>query len=223
MAAGSTLLTVPGADAAGPLARGLAKLSAAVGAGPDPGVEVRLGLASQDVLETLREATRDRRQVRIDYYAYGRDEHTQRVIDPYRVTSDEGQWYVSAYCHLAEGDRLFRVDRISAAMLLDDHFDPPADLPPESVFTPTATDPRVVIDLAPDARWVTEYYPVEEVTERDGRVRATVAVTARPWLERLLLRLGASSRVVDGPSQLRGAAADAAGRILDRYGATADR
>jgi proteasome accessory factor C len=222
VAAGSTLLTVPGADPEGPLARGLAKLSAALGAGPDPGVEVRLGLAPQDVLETLREATQDHRQVRIDYYAYGRDEHTQRVIDPYRVTSDEGQWYVAAYCHLAEGDRLFRVDRISAAVLLDDHFDPPADLPPESVFSPSDADARVVIELAPEARWVTEYYPVEAVTERDGKVQATLAVTARPWLERLLLRLGPPSRVIDGPDDLRGAAAEAATRILARYRATAD-
>ncbi len=222
VAAGSTLLTVPGADPEGPLARGLAKLSGALGAGPDPGVEVRLGLAPQDVLETLREATRDYRQVRIDYYAYGRDEHTQRVVDPYRVTSDEGQWYVAAYCHLAEGDRLFRVDRISAAVLLDEHFEPPADLPPESVFSPTDADPRVVIDLPAEDRWVTEYYPVEAVTEHDGRIRATLAVTARPWLERLLLRLGPSARVVEGPDDLRRAAAEAADRILSRYGATAD-
>ena len=143
------------------------------------------------------------------------------MIDPYRVTSDEGQWYVAAYCHLAEGDRLFRVDRISAAVLLDDHFDPPADLPPESVFSPTDADPRVVIELTPDARWVTEYYPVEAVAERDGGLQATLAVTARPWLERLLLRLGPSARVVEGADDLRGAAADAAARILARYGATA--
>jgi proteasome accessory factor C len=221
VAAGSTLLTVPGADPSGPLARALAKLSGALGGGPGPGVEVRLGPAAQDVLETLRRATAEHREVRIDYYAYGRDERTERVIDPYRVTSDEGQWYVSANCHLAGGDRLFRVDRIRAAELLDDHFEPPADLPPESLFTPTDTDPRVVLDLAPDARWVTEYYPVEEVTEKDGRLRATLAVTARPWLERLLLRLGPSARVVDGPDDLRGAAADAAGRILGRYRATA--
>jgi proteasome accessory factor C len=220
VAAGSTLLTVPGADPEGPLARGLTKLSAALGSGPDRGVEVRLGQAPQDVLETLREATQEHRQVRIDYYAYGRDEHTQRVIDPYRVTSDEGQWYVAAYCHLAEGDRLFRVDRISAAALLDEHFDPPADLPPESVFSPTDADPRVVVELTPDARWVTEYYPVETVTEHDGQLRATLAVTARPWLERLLLRLGPSARVVDGPEDLRDAAAAAATRILARYGAT---
>ncbi len=227
VAAGSTLLTVPGADPDGPLARGLAKLSAALGAGDEPGVDVRLGEARQDVLETLRTAAREHRQVRIDYYAYGRDEHTRRVIDPYRVTSDEGQWYASAYCHLAEGDRLFRVDRISAAELLGSTFEPPADLPPEGVFTPASGDPRVVIELAPEARWVTEQYPVEGVVEVEGgptgadpgRLRATLAVSAQPWLERLLLRLGPSASVVEGPDELRGATAAAARRVLSRYAA----
>jgi proteasome accessory factor C len=218
VAAGSTLLTVPSADPDGPLARGLAKLSAALGAGDEPGVDVRLGEVRQDVLETLRTAAQAHRQVRIDYYAYGRDEHTQRVIDPYRVTSDEGQWYASAYCHLAEGDRLFRIDRISTATLLDSTFEPPAHPPPEGVFTPASGDPRVVIELAADSRWVTEQYPVEAVVEvDDGRRRATLAVSAQPWLERLMLRLGPSASVVEGPDELQGAAADAARRVLARY------
>jgi proteasome accessory factor C len=223
VAAGSTLLTVPGADPDGPLARGLAKLSAALGAASDAGVEVRLGEARQDVLDTLRTAARHHRRVRIDYYAYGRDEHTRRDIDPYRVTSDDGQWYAAAYCHLAEGDRLFRVDRISDAVLLDEHFEPPADVPPASVFTPTADDPRVVLELQPDARWVAEYYPVEHVDDDGTCVRVTLAVTARPWLERLLVRLGPSARVVDGPDDLRHAAPDAAARILARYADVATR
>jgi proteasome accessory factor C len=219
VAAGSALLAVPGADADGPLARGLAKLSAALGGGAEPGVEVRLTPVPGDVLDSLRTAVAEHRQVRIRYYAYGRDEHTERVIDPYRVASDEGQWYVGAYCHLAEGDRLFRIDRISSAELLESGFDAPSDPPDEAVFNPNRDDPRVVIELAADAAWVTEQYPVEAVEElgADGCRRATLAVTARPWFERLMLRLGPSARVVDGPDDLRAATSAAARRVLARY------
>ena len=42
----------------------------------------------------LRPAVADRHQVEIDYYSYGRDERTVRVVDPFRVFSDQGQWYV---------------------------------------------------------------------------------------------------------------------------------
>ncbi len=219
VAAGSTLLTVPGADPDGPLARGLAKLSAAVGAaGGEASLEVRLGEVRDDVLETLQTALRQHRQVAIDYYAYGRDTHTHRIIDPYRVTSDEGQWYTAAWCHLADDERLFRLDRITTAELLDTTFEPPADLPPESVFSPSAADPRVVIELGPGARWVAEQYPIEALAEvGEGRVRATLAVTATAWMERLLLRLGPDASVTEGPVELRRAGGDAAARILARY------
>jgi proteasome accessory factor C len=217
-AAGSTLLTVPGADPEGPLARGLAKLASAVGAAGSTSLDVRLGDVRGDVLETLRTGVRQHRQVAIDYYAYGRDTHTRRVIEPYRVTSDQGQWYASAWCHLAQDERLFRLDRISSAELLDQTFEPPADLPAESVFSPSTEDPRIVVELAPDARWVAEQYPVEALVEGgDGSVRVTLAVTATAWLERLLVRLGPSARVVDGPPELRQAGRDAAQRILGRY------
>jgi proteasome accessory factor C len=75
----------------------------------------------------------------------------------------------------------------------------------------------VVLELQPDARWVAEYYPVEQVDDDGSCLRVTLAVTARPWLERLLVRLGPSAKVVDGPDDLRHAASDAAERILARY------
>ncbi len=218
VAAGSTLLTVPGADPAGPLARGLAKLSQALGTSGTTTLDVRLGQVHGEVLEALQEATRAHRQVAIDYYAYGRDTHTRRIIDPYRVTSDQGQWYASAWCHLAEDERLFRLDRISRAEVLDATFEPPEALPAESVFNPSRDDPRVTIELGPEARWVTEQYPVEALVEAaDGTVRATLAVTAPAWLERLLLRLGPDAAVVEGPDELRGAGSAAAHRVLARY------
>jgi proteasome accessory factor C len=222
VAAGSTLLATPGADRAGPLARGLDKLSIALtGRGGDEAatsIDVRFGSVSASVLDVLRESLRSRRQVAIDYYVYGRDELTHRVVDPYRVTTDQGQWYLSAHCHLAEGDRLFRIDRIRTAALLEETYEPPADIVADGVFSPSGDEPRVQIDLGADARWVVEQYPIEQVTDlTDGRSRITMIITARPWLERLLLRLGKAAVVVEGPPDLRSAGVDAARRVLSRY------
>jgi proteasome accessory factor C len=220
--AGAMLLATPGADPDGPLARGLAKLSSVLDIGGASAVEVRLGEVSEDVLTVLREALSEHRQVKLDYYAYGRDELTQRVVDPHRVTTDQGQWYLSAFCHLADDDRLFRIDRIRAAELLDTTFQPPpksaageSDL---ATFSPAADDPRVTIDFSPQSHWVVEQYPVDQVADlEDGAFRVTMAVTARQWLERLLLRLGPEATVVDGPEELRLAGRVASARILDRY------
>lgn len=222
VAAGRTLLAVPGADPSGPLARGLDKLAEVLGLESDEALEIDLGDAPVGTLEVLEQAISEQRQVELDYYAYGRDEHTHRIVDPLRVYATQGQWYLVANCHRAGGERVFRVDRITAADLLDSTFDRPAGAPGLAVFEAGAADPRVTIELAPSARWVVEQYPVDDVEELgDGRLRATLAISARPWLERLLLRLGADAHVVWSSDDAidDSMTAAAASRLLARYGA----
>jgi proteasome accessory factor C len=220
LAAGRALLAVdPDDEASGPLLRGLTKLGAALGAGGDGTLVIHLGTAEEATLSVLRNAIADHRQVRIDYYSYGRDERTERVIEPQRFFADEGNWYVAAYCHLAGADRVFRVDRIRDITLLDTTFDAP-DAPAHAAsFAPSDSDPQVVLDLDPDARWVVDQYPHDAVEElREGRMRVTLRVTARPWLERLLVRLGPDATVRHLDAQLEPAPrSEAARRILARY------
>ncbi|HVF13808.1 MAG TPA: WYL domain-containing protein [Acidimicrobiales bacterium] len=218
LAAGRTLLATPGADPTGPLARGLAKLAGALGVGVDEAVEISLGSAPEDVMAVLREAVAASRQVEIEYYAFGRDELTRRTVDPSTVFSASGQWYVSAWCHLVDDERLFRVDRIRTATLLESGFSPPTAPTELAVYRPRPDDPRVVLELELAAGWVVEQYPVERVEPVEGgsgRVRVTLAASQRAWLERLLLRLGPSARVVEGDQEIAEAAAR---RILRRYG-----
>ena len=215
LAAGTTLRAAPGADPEGPLARGLAKLAAVLRVDPEESLEVALGPAPADTLRVLSEAAARHRQVEIEYYAFGRDEWTRRVVDPYAVFSAGGQWYLSAYCHSVDDERLFRIDRVREAIALDTGFAPPDRRPDLSTYSPRPDDPRVTVDLDPAARWVVEQYPVEAVEQdEDGRLRVTLAVSERAWLERLLLRLGPSARVAEGDPDLP---ARAACRLLARY------
>ena len=215
LAAGQAVLATPGADENGPLARGLRKLARALGVTADEAVEVALAPAPPEVMAALAEATASHRQVELDYYSFGRDQWSQRVVDPYAVFSAGGQWYVSAWCHMVDDERLFRLDRVRAARLLASTFAPPAARPDFAVYRPRTEDPRVTLELEPSARWVLDQYPVEEVTELDGgRVRVRLAVSEQAWLERLLLRLGRAARVVEGPPA---GAAGAACRLLARY------
>ena len=215
LAAGAALLAAPGADPEGPLARGLAKLAAVLGVDPDEAVEIDLGAAPTDVLATVRQAVEERRRLRVDYYSYGRDVWARRTIEPYRVFSAAGQWYVPAWSLDAEAERLFRLDRMRAPELLDEHFDPPAVAPPAAVYHPRPDDPLVVLEVAPEARWVAERYPVERAEELgDGRLRVTLRISERLWLERLLLRLGPAVVVREGGE---GVAAEAAAKVLARY------
>jgi len=221
VAAGSGLLASPGADPEGPLARGLAKLAAVLGVDPARALEIELGRLSATTYDLLQEAVRGSRQIEIDYYTFGRDERTRRTIEPWRVFSDRGQWYVVGHCHQAGGERIFRLDRISEARLLSATFTPPADEPPAAVPDLAAGESRAVLDLEPAGRWVAEAYPVEEVVDRGGgRLRVTLRVGARRWLERLLLRLGPEATLVEIDPRLGGpgVGAEAALRVLARYG-----
>ncbi|MDQ6728190.1 MAG: WYL domain-containing protein [Actinomycetota bacterium] len=215
LAAGRTVLATAGGDDGGPLARGLGKLATAMGVDAGEAVEIELGAVAEDVLVTLRNAVAASRRVEIDYYSFGRDERARRVVDPYAVFSAGGQWYVSAWCHRVDDERLFRVDRISTATLLESGFDRPASAPELAAYRARPDDRRVTLDLAPAARWVVGQYPVEQVEELGGgRLRVTLAASQPAWLERLLLRLGPAARVVGGDGGLRG---DAARRLLRRY------
>ncbi|HEY0400133.1 MAG TPA: WYL domain-containing protein [Acidimicrobiia bacterium] len=235
LAAGQALLAVPGADPSGSLAAALGKLAGLLGAGD--GMAVELGAARY--LEPLRAAAGAGERVEIDYYTFGRDELTTRRIDPRAVFAAAGQWYVDAYCHRAGDDRLFRVDRVRGVRPTGEHFEAASDggagparpggsgvssvpggpgVSPGAIFNPRPSDRRVTLLLNASAAWVPESYPMESVEELpDGRLRVVLVASERAWLERLLLRLGPAAEVLD-PAEVRVEAAEAARRLLVRYG-----
>ncbi|MHB8670915.1 MAG: helix-turn-helix transcriptional regulator [Acidimicrobiales bacterium] len=217
--AGRALTNVPGSDPQGSLARGLAKVAAALGVEGDGAsggaVEVELGQAPAETMSAIRDAAARRRRVAIEYYSFGRDEWRQREVDPWAVFSASGQWYLSAWCHAVGDERLFRLDRIASVRVLDEEFSPPETTGELSVFEPGPDAPRVTLELTASARWVVEQYPVEEVEElAGGGCRVILVAGERAWLERLLLRLGPDARVLNGDPEV---AARAARRVLARY------
>lgn len=206
------------------LARAVGKLAASLGV--EDTLEVTLGEGATGVLAQLRDATGSHHTVEIDYYSYGRDVRSTRSVDPARLEARDGAWYLFGHCHQADAERVFRVDRIEAVRVLDQTFEPPAPTgEPPPTFRPGADASRVTLRLGPGARWVPEYYPAEEVVEADdGSLHVTLAVTALPWLARLLVRLGPEVEVVDvragagvDPSGVGGLRAATASRILARY------
>ncbi len=215
LAAGRALLAVPGSDPEGPLATALGKLEAALGV--QGRVSVDVGPAGQ--LEELQAALTDREQVEITYFSFARDEMTVRIVDPWRVFHAFGAWYLAAWCHRANDERIFRVDRVRAVRRLHTPVThaPEPDGASDSVYTPRADDVRVTLRLEQDASWVAESYPYEQLEQLDeGRSRLTLAVSEVAWLERLLLILGPGA-TVEAPPALRDVARDAATRILNRY------
>jgi predicted DNA-binding transcriptional regulator YafY len=72
--------------------------------------------ADERVQRTLEEALSQRRTLSVRYL--DRDGNaTQRRVDPQLLARTSGAWYLVAYCHMREGIRWFRLDRIDGAYL----------------------------------------------------------------------------------------------------------
>jgi proteasome accessory factor C len=197
------LAETPGMGNRDAVERALAKIESSAGELAGAPVAVRLpGNAHR--LADLRAAVERRRAVRITYYTATRDETGDRVVDPIRVFMVEGRGYLEAWCRRAEAVRLFRADRIDAM----DELDEPAAAPPQAqlhdltygVFQPAADLPLVRLRVSRGGRWITEYYPCEEVTDTGGGDwLVSLRVTDLTWGRRLVLGLGPEVTVLSPP------------------------
>ena len=223
--AARTLAQEPGLAERDALDRALVKLEAAVGPSlvetPDV-VDVALE-PEGEMLARAEDALARGRRVHLRYHSFGRDAVTERDVDPMRVVNVEGRWYLEGWCRRVEDVRLFRLDRVLAAEVLDVAAEVPAaaerrDLA-DGLFRPSADDPLVELEVDAAARWVADYYPCETVTElSEGGLRLGLRVRDDGWLRRLALRLGPHGRIVT-PVELADAVRHSAAEALAAYGA----
>lgn len=78
---------------------------------------------------TLSRAVYEKRCVWLSYQAAASGV-TKRKVEPYGLVHIIGMWYMTGYCHLREGLRTFRLDRIVECKRMMQTFEPPADFDP---------------------------------------------------------------------------------------------
>jgi proteasome accessory factor C len=214
------LAETPGVSDRDAITRALAKIEDAAGEHADTPVAVRLP-GNVVRLEQFRGAVQRRRALRITYYSATRDETTDRVVDPMRVLMVGGRSYLEAWCRRAQAVRLFRVDRIDACTELASPAEVPAHAQAtdvrDGVFHPTPDLPLITLRVGRGARWITEYYPCEEVRQEPGEHwLVSLRASDLTWARRLVLGLGADVRVI-GPPELAAAVIDEARAALEAY------
>lgn len=165
----------------------------------------------------LRSAAAERKVVQITYRSVGKEETTNREVEPWTVFTTLGRWYVMGHCRLVDGERTFRVDRIRDLEVTDETFERPQRVPEPGVgYTASEDDVVCTIDLYAKALWVLEYYPVEVLRQsgRSTRIRFSAPDAEVP--ARLLLRLGQDARLVKG-AEVAERVEDLGGRLLAVY------
>jgi proteasome accessory factor C len=185
---------------------------------PEGSEVIDIDLAAEpELVGRLKSAAARNEVVAITYTSLSRDETTEREVEPWSVFSSLGNWYLMGYCRLATDRRVFRVDRIKAAAPIGETFTPPASLPPaEARYVPSIEDVRARIALGPAARWVTEYYPVDIVSDRSEELIVDFSAADPLVAARLLLRLGPDAKLIKG-AEVERALAELRQRILDVY------
>lgn len=218
------LRDVPGFVAGGAVDRALAKLEAAAGESAEAADRVRAEITDADdpeVLASAQDAVARQRRVHLRYVVPGRDEATERDVDPMRVLGLEGRWYLEGWCHRAEAMRLFRLDRVEQIDVLDVDGTPPPQASARDlsggIFQGHPDDLVVRLLLHAGALWVADYYPVESDESTDQGRLVTIRTGDMTWLRRLVWRLGGRAVVLDPPELAAEVRAGAEG-ALAAYG-----
>ncbi|TAL25618.1 MAG: WYL domain-containing protein [Frankiales bacterium] len=216
------LSETPGLEERDAVDRALAKVEQAAGAAAGAADRVEIAVEGEArVLPVAQAALEQGRALHLSYYVPGRDETTERDVDPMRLLLVEGRSYLEAWCRRVESVRLFRLDRVHEIALLDEPSAPPADVRPrdlaQGLFRPGPDDLLVTLALRPGAAWVADYHPCESVTETaDGGLTVRLRARDTSWVRRLVLRLGDQGHVLE-PAGLAQAVRDDAALALAAY------
>jgi predicted DNA-binding transcriptional regulator YafY len=164
-------------------------------------------------LVMFQQAISQRRCVFLRYHGYTRDETTERVVEPLKLTFSGEAWYLSAFCQLRQSERAFRLDRIDAWRLLDETFTP------QSIIPMPSQSILVRIRFATHAvRWVRErqHYGFQhgDAAADDTGTIMTYRVDAIQELLPWLLSWGSAAEALEPPA-LRDVQREEARRLLE--------
>ncbi|MGZ6642080.1 MAG: helix-turn-helix transcriptional regulator [Solirubrobacteraceae bacterium] len=184
------------------------KIVSALGADPmEQGLQMAAaGADDSEVARVVSEAIVNRRLLRLDYYKVNEDEFSERTIEPYALINGREGWYVGAFDPARQDVRHFRLDRIRAAAVLDERFEPRPEVDPAADVegwpkTGEVEASRLArVWISPErARWAREERTV--VAElADGSVVVQVAYAGEDWLVREVLKEAGDAVVIEPPS-----------------------
>lgn len=173
-------------------------------------------------LETLRQSIRAETSIFLQYSGAGQVEPTRRSVDPYALVFRWGWWYLIGFCHLRQGLRSFRVDRIRQLSALDKGFRKPPDFDVRRYLKDELEAmPLITVSL----RFNPMYAHLAQenaltwdslVVLEDGSVDVSLKAPDVYWGASMALGYGPAV-VVTGPLEVQRVAAEWAGEVWKRY------
>ncbi len=159
--------------------------------------------------EAVARAAVKRRRLKLLYFTRSRNDRSERVVSPQVIVHYKENWYLVAWCHKAEGLRMFALDAIEDAVLLKEPAKSVAKKLIEEIvgrdFGIYSGEERKLAKLlftAKQAPWVrSETWHKDQVGEstEDGGFLLTVPYSDPRELVLEILRYGPDVRVLEPP------------------------
>jgi predicted DNA-binding transcriptional regulator YafY len=174
-------------------------------------------------LGLLRHAVAERRRVRLHYtrrdMGSNASVQTVRDVDPSSLTRLADDWYLTAYCHLRQAVRMFRLSRINQLTVLEHTFEPAGA---EATGRTEISDGQplfvqVLFDRVV-ARWARESHRAVLLDEEETSEGVLMTLLTQPESDfiRWLLGWGGDARVLE-PAWLQARMLVHAERMLEHY------
>lgn len=151
---------------------------------------------------------------------------SEREVDPYVLHFSRSNPYLTGWCHQRQEPRWFRVDRIQAIKLLDQHFEIDPTFDREAHFASAfqhevgGVPQEMVIWFDPStAPYIRErrWHPTQQIEEHaDGSLTLRFVVRGLNEVKRWVLFYGRGARVL-GPPALVAMVRDEIGGIQAQY------
>src|SRR5205823_3261699 len=166
----------------------------------------------------LVQACANHRRVRLGYRSEAGSEWDMEV-EPWAVVVRHGRWYLLCRTHPTDARRAYRIDRVRSVSVLDDAFDPPANLDPVAMLEDhLAVGWEYEVDVLIEAPFDTVARRVPRTLGRlsavDARTCRLVGSTSNPvWYAEQLAAIPAGYRILHCP-ELQQAARTLGQRLL---------
>jgi len=182
---------------------------------------------NREVFEALSVGLLTRRRIRIRHVKRGSGEISERVVSPQRLVHYRYNWYLDAWCHVRKDLRVFAVDAIKSALVVEEAAREIADESMDRVLGagygifPGAETQTAVLHFTPErARWVAdEVWHSRQAgrIEADGSYVLELPYSQEPELVMDILRYGAGVCVL-APETLRATVARELAAAARQYG-----
>ncbi len=167
-----------------------------------------LASISSELSKDLTDAIHSRKRIEISYLSSIDSQPTSREISPLSVYEEDGHIYCEAFCHVANGFRTFRLDRIITIKPLESMAD-------------NSQQPQQVVEenfkgTAKLHSFKRENAEVLRVKRVDRRSKGSFQAHTKEWAVKAVVAAGGEVELLD-PSTARGEINHLAAEILSLY------